>query len=408
MQKLPLSTYTFEKIITRQQLYVDKTKQMYDLMMHSDFVFLSRPRRFGKSLLLSTYKALFEGRKDLFKGLWIEDKIDWVVHPVIHLNFGQLIHGKSEAIFEESGIQILKRVAEKYDLEINVSTFAGYLDELIYRLHQKTGKYPVLLIDEYDKPISDHLMNPSIAERNREWLRNIFENIKANEGGLRFFIMTGISKFAKTSIFSVLNNLADVTLAEPFNDIVGFTEQEIRTHFVDFLPAFAEQHDTDIDGIIEKMRYWYNGYSWDGQQRIYNPFSVVHAFQRMSFDNFWFETGTPQFLMRLIKEKYSFQQTNAPSILDFEHIQMSTSIYQAYDLQNISLISLLLQTGYLTIVEREEEDGDDTVVLSYPNQEVRLSFSTYLLEAFTDKSEKTKSSTDDKRVLAIDYLIEQH
>lgn len=385
MQKLPLSTYSFEKIRNQNQLYVDKTKQMYDLINYSDFVFLSRPRRFGKSLLLNVYAALFEGKKELFKGLWIADKIDWEVYPVIQLNFSYLTHGESKEIFEQSGLQILKRIAVKYEIEITSPTIATYLSELIFQLHRKTGKYVVLLIDEYDKPISDHLTNPAIAERNKEWLRDIFENIKASEGMLRFFMMTGISKFAKMSVFSVLNNIEDITLNERFNDIVGFTEAEIRKHFAAFLPVFAERQSITEEEVMDKIRYWYNGYSWSGQQKIYNPYSVVHVFQRMKFDNFWFESGTPQFLMKLIKEKYAPEQSNAPTVLEFERIQMSTSVYQAYDLQNISLISLLLQTGYLTIVEREEEDGDDTVVLSYPNQEVRLSFSTYLLETFTQK-----------------------
>lgn len=384
MQRLPLSTYSFERMITDGQLYVDKTKQMYDLMNFSHMVFLSRPRRFGKSLLLSTYAALFGGRKDLFKGLWIEDKIDWETYPVIHLNFATLTHNKSEEIFNASGIRILKRVAATYQIKVTALTFGDYLDELILELHKQTKKKVVLLIDEYDKPISDHLTIPDLAERNKNWLRNIFEKIKAREGIIRFFMLTGISKFAKVSVFSVLNNIEDITLLGEFNDITGFTEAEIKTHFADLLPVFATHQKTTEAVILEKLRYWYNGYSWNGQQRIYNPYSIVHAFHRMKFENFWFESGTPQFLMKLIKEKYIFERAK-PTVLEFEQVYTNTYIYQAYDLENLNLISLLLQTGYLTIVERFEEDGEDELTLSYPNQEVRLSFSTYLLEAFTQK-----------------------
>lgn len=386
MKKLPISTYTFERIITENQLYVDKTRQMYELMQISHLIFLSRPRRFGKSLLLSTYAALFEGKKELFKGLWIEDKIDWQSYPIVHINFAALTYNRSQDIFDESGIRILSYIAKKHNITLNGSTFGDCLDDLIVQLHEITGKKVVLLIDEYDKPISDHLTQPVIAERNRGWLRDTFEKLKGREGILKFFMITGISKFAKTSIFSVLNNIEDITLMPQFNDVIGFTKKEIQHYFSDFITAFKQNQQLTEEEIFEKIRYWYDGYSWDGNQKIYNPYSVVHIFKYFKFKNFWFETGTPHFLISLIKEKYAFERKIDVTILEFEQFQTDTSIYKAYDLENIDLVSLLLQTGYLTIVERIEQDGEDDIILSYPNQEVRLSFSTYLLEAFTKKN----------------------
>lgn len=385
MQKLPLGEQDFTRLIEDNDIYVDKTKQIYEMLQFSNYIFLSRPRRFGKSLLVSTLAALYTGKKELFKGLWIEDKWEWETYPVLRLDFSKLSEGGSLDELYDSLMSILEQYAEDYNLKLRGNNPPTFLNSLLEKLHEKTGKRVVLLIDEYDKPITNHLIDLKKAERNRQYLRSIYEIIKANSEHIHFLFVTGISKFAKMSIFSVVNHLNDISLMPEFNDIVGFSEQEITDNFGDYLDAFSKKQEITTTHLMDKIRYWYDGFSWDGTNFLYNPFAIVKAFGKMDLQNYWFETGTPSFLMDLIKHRYALESQTKPLLKRLEGMIASKETFDSYDLENINLKAILFQTGYLTIKEKIRENFYTSYILGFPNYEVKHAFNAHLIKAFTQE-----------------------
>ncbi|MGB0930892.1 MAG: AAA family ATPase [Chitinophagales bacterium] len=382
MKRLPLAKSSFSRMIEENYIYVDKTKEIYDLIHYSDYVFLSRPRRFGKSLLISTLEAMFQGKKELFKGLWIEDKIEWKEYPVIRIDFGRLLY-KSLEDFEEEMSIIIEEYAEKYEVSLPSRYYASKMNNFIKGVYKKTGKRVVVLIDEYDAPIARHITDIQLAMEYQNSLKDFYSILKASNHEVQFVFMTGISKFAKMSIFSVINLMKDVSLLPRFNNILGFTTQDLQQYFGEYIHNFAEKKGMTEAAMVEELTVWYDGYLWEGQDKIFNPYSVVNALQDQEFKNYWFETGTPAVLMKLIKEKYAQEREKAPSMEEFDNVQ-TVRLDGSYDLEEkIPLVKLLYETGYLTIKKIEKIVYEKLYTLSYPNYEVRNSFNAFILSALS-------------------------
>jgi hypothetical protein len=292
MQKLPIGIQDFRALREGGYLYIDKTELIYQLAKTGKYYFLSRPRRFGKSLLVSTLKALFSGEKDLFEGLWIEDKWDWEKkNPVIHLSFSQLDYKKDS--LENALLAWLDKEAERHGLSLSGKTIKQKFTEFIPLLAEQ-GKV-VFLVDEYDKPIIDFIESLEGVNENREVLRSLYSGIKDLDPYFSFVFLTGVSKFSKVSIFSDLNNLGDITLDATFNALCGYTQQELEASFSDHFQAISKKMEVSVTDLLEKVREWYNGYNWTGEDRLYNPFSILNFVRKGQFQNFWFSTGTPTF-----------------------------------------------------------------------------------------------------------------
>ncbi|MDP5169673.1 MAG: ATP-binding protein [Bacteroidia bacterium] len=365
MQPLPVGIQTFRKIREEGFLYIDKTQKLHGLLNLGGYFFLSRPRRFGKSLLLSTIKDIFQGNKELFEGLWIENNWDWSQSlPVLHLGFSSIDYrglGLEAAIMME-----LQKQARSFQISLESKTVKLMFEELLEQLHANFGKV-VLLIDEYDKPLIDFL-GPDIDQAlvNQQVLKSFYSVVKDADPHLRFLLITGVSKFSKVSIFSDLNNLHDLSLDTDFSDLLGITQEELERDFAPYFEKLMRKNGLSQADMLDKVKDWYNGYSWDGLTFVYNPFSTLSLFQTGDFHNYWFETGTPTFLIDLMKEENTFR---------FERIKTNLSGFSAYDIDHIRLLPLLFQTGYLTIKEK----GAIRYLLDYPNKEVRESMYQYIL-----------------------------
>lgn len=394
MKNLPIGIQNFAELIEGGYLYIDKTEEIYKLMERGGkYYFISRPRRFGKSLMISTLKEIFSGNKQLFKGLWIYDKIDWQSFPVIHIDFLK-INGKTPEILEKSLVKRIRKIAGQLGVKLGPEgDYKDLFGELIEELAEKSSQKVVILIDEYDKPIIDHLdaADRTIAKENRTILKNFYSIIKGMDEYLKFVMLTGVSKFSKVSIFSDLNNLNDITINERFTTLMGCTQQDLEHYFSDRIVVLAEIRDADKKTTLAKIRTWYNGYSWDGENFLYNPFSLLLLFDNNNFDNYWFSTGTPTFLTKLIKNRNI-------EITDFENLEAGGYIFDISDIDSIEVVSLLFQTGYLTIKNVETsaaEESGNRYILNYPNLEVKQSFLRHLLKTFTGKDMVTGAKTLD-------------
>ena len=370
MKKLPIGIQEFSEFKPGNYIYVDKTEHIYNLMQ-GKYYFLSRPRRFGKSLLLNTIKEVFKGNKKLFEGLWIYDKIEWEKYPVIKISFSYIDYynlGLEKAIDN-----ILREIAKEYSVTLENESFSSKFAELIQKLGQK--KKVVILIDEYDKPIIDYIDDIPKADKNREILKSFYSVIKDSDDFIRFFFVTGVSKFSQVSIFSDLNNLNDITLNEKYSTITGYTQEELESYFPEYIESVEERYQNIFHDILLEIKKWYNGYSWDGRNFVYNPFSILNFFYSREFGDYWFATGTPTFLITLIKQ-------NKFTIFDIENRIVSKNSLNKYEITSISLIPLLFQTGYLTI--KESNLRDMTYKMDFPNSEVESSFTIYLLSSLND------------------------
>ncbi len=384
MKKIAISLAEFEEIIKNDYIYVDKTKFLNKIASKDKYYFLSRPRRFGKTLFVSTLENFFKGKKDLFKGLYIYDRDwTWAEHPIVKIDFN-ILPAANKKILEKSISQQFLKIAHEYDIELKKEEPYFMFPRLIEKLANKYQKGVVVLIDEYDKPIISHLgkgeTGLKIARENQEFLKILYDNLKALESDLRLVFITGVSKFSKVSIFSTLNNLIELDMHPRFSDILGYTEKELRANFREHFKAFANKLKVTEKALFEKFKKMYDGFKFhkDGPQ-VYNPFSVGKALDYKEIDNYWFESGTPTFLVDLIEER-DFDITS------IENIEVGKNRLKAYDITKLKLIPLLFQTGYLTIKEIEE---DVIYKLGYPNYEVETSFSQILLESLTEEKIET-------------------
>ncbi|MCL1896096.1 MAG: ATP-binding protein [Clostridiales bacterium] len=382
MKKLPIGIQTFREIIEEGYVYADKTEYIYNLVQGGKYYFLSRPRRFGKSLLLDTMKELFEGNKELFKGLWIDSSdFEWKKRPVIRIDMTQVKLTNTEAL-EESLVEILKWVAEDENVELAETNSVSMFSRLIRKLSSKYSERVVVLIDEYDKPIIDFIDDPERAAKNRELIGNFYGVLKGQDANLSFVFITGVSKFTKTSIFSKLNNLWDITMRAPYAGICGFTEAEFDILFGDerimaYRAAKKEMSLPDGDKELAEIRGcifdWYDGYTWDGETRVFNPFSLLNFFGNNEYLAYWYESGIPTFIPKIFKDR-------PDEYIDIQDIIIDEGMLNSFDIENAPLALLLFQTGFLT-VHTFLPGAPPEYTLCFPNREVAYSFGRTFLES---------------------------
>ncbi|MCA1916262.1 ATP-binding protein [Methanospirillum hungatei] len=374
---LPIGIQSFEKIRSEGYYYVDKTPYIAELAQKGSYYFLSRPRRFGKSLFIDTLSCAFKGKKDLFSGLYLDrPESGWDFekkYPVIKISFAQRVN-RSSAELSEYLTRIISQEAAQYGLSIDHSISSGFqLEDLIRELFKKTGKKVVLLVDEYDKPILDNLHDQKVALELREDLKSFYSIIKDLDPFLTFVMLTGVSKFGKTGIFSGLNNLKDITLDSRYSAICGYTQTDLEQVFTEHLSGF----DND------EVKRWYNGYSWTGES-VYNPFDILLLFDEGTFKPYWFETGTPTFLIKL-------WESNPRLPAEYEDFIAGTDLLGSFDPEHIRIETLLFQAGYLTIKKWSADPiRGFTCWLGYPNVEVRTSLNTLFAEVLS-KQEISKN-----------------
>lgn len=375
MKRLPLGIQTFSHIIKDDLLYVDKTAYI-ELLRNYRYVFLSRPRRFGKSLLVSTLFEYFSGNTELFKGLSVQPA-PGVKYPIIRIDFAAI--SKRGKNFENLLYSFLQGIAVENDIDLDDVAPENFFYFLVQRLSQKHSSSVVILIDEYDKPIIDHIENLEIANHNREILKDFFSVVKSLDQYIEFMFLTGVSKFSKLSLFSGLNQITDITLHKNFSGICGISQEELESSFEEYMAGLQSSVEMSRKELLDKIKEWYNGYSWDGETRVYNPFSLLNLFDSRIFSNYWFSSGTPAYLVKLITDRtYDISQLqNQPAI---------SESFNADDLANINLNGLLFQTGYLTIKQTIKNEGELLYILDFPNLEVKESLYRNLFSVMSGTS----------------------
>jgi len=381
VKKLPLGIQNFREIVEGGYVYVDKTPYIYELIEGVKHYFLSRPRRFGKSLLLDTIAEAFCGDRELFKGLFIYNTdYSFEKHPILRLDMSNIANETPETLKKALLIELRKRVREEgFDFDYDIPS--SMYKDLIEAMFKKYGKKVVILIDEYDKPILDRLTDIETAEANRDVLRGFYGVLKSMDPYLRFTFITGVTKFTKTSIFSGLNNLRDITMSKNYSNICGVTIEDLSSCFdehiakLSSLDAFMGERS-----IHDEILTWYDGYSWDGLNRVINPFSLLNFFAEERFYSFWYASGTPKFLISLIKEKPS-------SFLALRNLEISEKTLDNFDITNMSIVPLLFQTGYLTVSEKRYRGVSESLLMEMPNLEVKEAFNLNIVAAFTESDD---------------------
>lgn len=364
-RKLPIGIQTFSKLREEGCYYVDKTALALQLIESGTYYFLSRPRRFGKSLFLDTLRELFEGNQPLFAGLAAESRWDWSKkYPVIRISFSDGVL-RDRVELDQRISEILSDNQKRLGITCSHQSLGGQFGELISGAHQQTGQRAVVLIDEYDKPILDNIDNSPVALEMREGLKNLYSVLKGSDEHLKFVFLTGVSKFSKVSLFSGLNNLTDITLDARYSDLCGYTDADVDSVFAPELPGLDR----------EQIRQWYNGYNWLGTS-VYNPFDLLLLFRSREFRAYWFESGTPSFLIKLLQARQQFTP-------DLSRIVAPETLLSTFDVDNIPVEALLFQAGYLTIASAWRIPGRLELTLKYPNLEVQASLNDSLLQSLT-------------------------
>jgi len=368
MQNLPIGINTLSSIRENDMVYIDKTPLIWQMVQQPARFFLSRPRRFGKSLLVDTFKELFEGNRDLFSGLYIEDKWDWSkTYPVIKFDFADGVI-ESRAMLD---IRIHKLLTENQQrLGVTASAvnndIPGFFRDVIVQAREKYGQKVIVLVDEYDKPILDNIDHPERAAEVREGLKNLYSVLKGQDAHLQFIFMTGVTKFSKVSLFSGLNQLKDITLDERYASICGYTQTDLETSFAEHLKGVNWQ----------QLKDWYNGYQFLGES-VYNPYDILLFISgNYRYRNYWFETGNPSFLIKLFQQKAYF-------LPDLEQLEVSEDILDSFDIERINPVTLLFQSGYLTIKKVYTDImGELAFVLAVPNHEVKMALNNQLIDGY--------------------------
>ncbi|MCL2074119.1 MAG: ATP-binding protein [Marinilabiliaceae bacterium] len=393
--KLPAGLPTFEEIRTNGYIYVDKTKYLVNMIDTGKIYFLARPRRFGKSLTISTFYALFSGRKDLFKGLYAEEFLnrpEFVPSPVIWLDMGGVetyygIEGIKESIKSKTLM-----IADELKIDIEKNALIGdILSKLIVKTAEKYNSKVVFLLDEYDKPYTDFVNDPDMANEVRKLLRGYYSQLKANDKYLSFIFITGISKYTKMGVFSTLNNLVDISLNEEYGNICGLSEEEIINYFPDYIDETAKKMKLSTDDLLKKMKKYYNGFCFDkgGQHRLYNPFSTLNFFFSKYFSNYWIESGTSAMFVEFLK-------SNRLSVEQFRNFPATDNfLYHSTEIEKAEPESFLFQTGYLSL----RKNAEDKLVLDYPNTEVLNALSALVSEYIME------NQPDDFTYCRNDFLI---
>ena len=366
-KRLPIGIQTLSIIMEKEMVYVDKTPYVDRLASTGGMrYFLARPRRFGKSLFVDTLKQAYEGRQELFQGLYLYDHWDWdTPYPVLKFDFaGGVIKNRQE--LDVKILYKIRQLAEEFRIEIEASEASSCFTELILRVREKSGRKVVLLIDEYDKPLLDNITDTAVSEQIRDGLKNFYSVIKEQDSNLELVFITGVCKFSKVSIFSGINNLEDLTLDPNYAAICGYTQAELEESF------FTHMAGVDKD----RLKYWYNGYNFLGE-KVYNPFDILLFFSKNnSYSNYWFETGTPGFIMQLFKENRYF-------LPELDTIEVGEEILSTFEIEQIQVETLLFQSGYLTIQAVKSVMGQQVFSLGFPNFEVKTAFNRYLIAGYT-------------------------
>lgn len=379
MQKISTSISDFEELRRNNYIYIDKTEFLTKIISQDKYYFLSRPRRFGKTLFIDTIKRFYEGKKDLFKGLYIHDfDWKWEEYPILHLDFNT-IPAENREVLEESLQKRLAKIAAKYEVNLEIEKAYYMFPSLIEKLAAKYDKKVVVLIDEYDKAIISNLNQDNdfelkIAGENQKFLKILYDNLKALVSELELVFITGISKFSKLSVFSALNNLKELDMHPQFSHMLGYTEKELKDNFDPYFEEFAAQKEMEKEELYKEFQKMYNGFRFSDEEiKVYNPYSIASALEAKKIDNYWFKSGTPSFLVDLIKSKNL-------NVINLEKVEIGKDELKAYDIERLELIPLLFQTGYLTIKEIEDQI---IYKLGYPNLEVERGFTLNLLKSFS-------------------------
>jgi len=398
MEKLPVGIQSFEKIREESYLYVDKTRYIYDLVHSGVPFFLSRPRRFGKSLLISTLKAFWEGRKELFSGLEIEKLEEaeaWKAYPVFHFDFNGANYQEERALEQKLDYQ-LQEYEERLGIERKDLLLGDRFGRVIKAAREQTGLRCVVLVDEYDKPLLDIMEKPELQEHNKEVFKGFFSTLKSYDEYIQFIFITGVSKFHKVSIFSDLNQLTDISLSKKYAGICGITEEELRRDFHGYVGELAEELAMPYDACLEQLNRMYDGYRFHpNAEGVYNPYSLLSAFFVGEFGSYWFETGTPVFLIRKLRaSRFDVRRFTDRTIY------ASEAVLKDYTGEMLDPVPLLYQTGYLTIAEYDDQRKRYT--LCFPNEEVKYGFLESLMPAYVPNA--TAGSSLD--IFTLDEYIE--
>ncbi|MDR1979655.1 MAG: ATP-binding protein [Synergistaceae bacterium] len=391
-KKLPIGIQTFEKLRKDRYLYVDKTKYLVELIDAGSFYFLSRPRRFGKSLTVSAFDALFSGKKELFRGLDAEEffeRAEYRASPVVRLDLSQVgAHKGFETLEDGLKLQVIRN-AERHSVAISALAMKHAqtaFNELLYRISEASGP-AVVLVDEYDKPVLDVMHDPEKAEEARTVMREFYTQIKALDASLRFVFMTGITKFSKMGVFSAMNNLKDISMTDRYATMLGYTQDELERDFGLHIDRAAEKLGVSREKLLEQIKDYYDGFSFDGNSRLYNPFSTLNFFDEQAFNNFWFETGTPSYIAGYMKDKKL-------TVDEFRGRGVSRDFATSPGaIENATAESFLYQSGYLTLRPGVADDYS----LDYPNQEVLTSMSRLLTENILGSRSEAESSAQNMK-----------
>ena len=376
LHKLPIGIQNFEKIRRDGYLYIDKTQAIHQLINTGCYYFLSRPRRFGKSLLLSTIKAYFEGKRELFKGLAIDsmEEAEWQARPVLYLDLNTEKYDKPEKLDDVLN-DFLKKQEALYGSEESERSLGLRFQGIIRRACEKTGHRVAILVDEYDKPMLQAIGNEALQDEYRSTLKGFYGALKSMDGYIKFAMLTGVTKFGKVSVFSDLNNLNDISMDHMYYNVCGITEEELLSNFPRHIDALANANGISREDCIEKLRHLYDGYHFEeNAPGVYNPFSVLNTLSKMKFSSYWFETGTPTYLVELLRQ-YDYQLEN------LENIETDADVLNSIDPTTTNPIPVIHQSGYLTIKGYDEEFK--MYRLGYPNAEVEEGFIRFLIPYYT-------------------------
>jgi hypothetical protein len=375
LKNLPIGIQTFERLRKDNYIYVDKTALVYQLVATGRYYFLSRPRRFGKSMLLSTLKAYFEGKKALFDGLVMAGlEKDWTQYPVLHLDLNLVKRGEPDTLDMVLN-NALRKWEKVYGLEACETSLGLRFQEVIERAHLVTGHPVVILVDEYDKPIIEEIDNPQVQERQQETLKQFYGVLKNMDNLIKFVLLTGVTKFSKVSVFSGLNNIEDISLSEDYATLCGITDEEIDTTLAPYVHRLAAKLGLSVEKAREELRSRYDGYHFSKESiGVYNPFSLLNALKNRALSNYWFETGTPSHLVHLLQKHHCNLEKMAAAECDAEELNSTDS-------QSTNPISVIYQSGYLTIKSFDPEF--ETYTLGFPNKEVEDGFLKYLLPNYS-------------------------
>ncbi|MDR3237576.1 MAG: AAA family ATPase, partial [Spirochaetia bacterium] len=379
MKKLPIGMQDYKELITENFVYVDKTKYLFDMIDSGKFYFISRPRRFGKSLTVSALYYLFNGEMELFKDTWIYDKWEFKEYPVIKISMADIDTTDRKSVEESLKLKLTK-IYNEHNIIPRTDLLKIMFSDLIEELAKK--EKVALLIDEYEKPILDHLQDKETAEAIRSLLRNFYIVIKGSDQYLKFVFMTGITKFTKTGVFSALNNLNELTTDEKYSEMFGYTQEELDGYFKEYIDDISIETKQERSEIIAKIKEYYDGFSFDGKHFVYNPFSILNYFSKRELRNYWMQSGSPSFII-------DYAKLHLLDPYNYLHTYIREDRLTSYEIESAPPESFLVQSGYLTFKEKHETLG---YLLDYPNKEVQNSFSELILLGTFDMNEMTENS----------------